>query len=126
MDKVVHFELPADDVERAKKFYQSSFGWGAMDMPEMKYVIMHTVAVDEKTQMPKEAGAINGGMTKRNEMVKAPSFAISVNNLEASVKKVQAAGGTILKDKIVVGDMGVMAYFRDTEGNILSLWQNLK
>ncbi|MBI4415043.1 MAG: VOC family protein [Candidatus Kerfeldbacteria bacterium] len=125
MDKVVHFELPADDVQRAKKFYQSSFGWGAMDMPEMKYVIMHTVAVDDQ-QMPKEAGAINGGMTKRNELVKAPSLSINVDDLAAAVNKVKTAGGTIVKDKIVVGDMGVMAYFKDTEGNILSLWQNLK
>ncbi len=53
-------------------------------------------------------------------------FTINVDNLEASVKKVQAAGGTTVKDKIVVGDMGVMAYFKDTEGNVLSLWQNLK
>ena len=55
-----------------------------------------------------------------------PMFTINVDNLEASVKKVQAAGGTTVKDKIVVGDMGVMAYFKDTEGNVLSLWQNLK
>ena len=80
MDKVVHFEVPADDLERAKKFYASTFGWQLQDMPDMGYVIARTVETDEKF-MPKESGAINGGMAKRGGSLTAPSFAIDVKNM---------------------------------------------
>ena len=65
MNKIVHFEIPFDDKEKAMKFYKDIFGWELNDMPEMNYVIAHTVKVDKKF-MPKESGAINGGMYKRD------------------------------------------------------------
>jgi predicted enzyme related to lactoylglutathione lyase len=126
MDKVVHFEIPADNLDRAKKFYQTTFGWQIEDYPDMKYVIARTAEVDEN-RMLKEPGAINGGMMERAGAVpKAPSFAIDVENLEAAIQKVKDAGGTVITDKMEVGDMGWMAYFKDTEGNIMSLWQTKK
>ena len=125
MDKVVHFEIPTDDLARAKKFYQDTFGWQLQDMPEMNYVIARTVDTDEK-QMPKEPGAINGGMFARSAMnpATAPTFSINVENIDDAIQKVKSAGGTILNDKITVGTMGFMAYFKDTEGNVMSVWQN--
>ena len=125
MDGVVHFEIPADDVARAKKFYGETFGWGLTDMPEMNYVIAQTGELDEK-RMPKTPGVIGGGMAKRNETLAAPSFAINVKDIDAAMAKVKAAGGTIIKDKMPVGDMGFMVYFKDTEGNVMSLWQTTK
>ena len=53
MNKVVHFELPADNVERAKKFYKESFDWQMQDFPDMNYTTIKTVEIDEK-MMPKE------------------------------------------------------------------------
>ena len=122
MDKVVHFEVPVDDLERAKKFYSETFGWQLQDMPEMNYVIARSVETDEKF-MPKVAGAINGGMAKRGGNLTVPSFAIDVANIEESIEKVKRGGGTILKAKTPVGTMGFVAYFKDSEGNVLSLWQ---
>ena len=124
MDKVVHFEIPTEDMERAKKFYHETFGWKLQDFPELKYVIASTVAVDDK-QMPKESGAINGGMMKRNDIVTGPSFSINVDDIDEATEKVKEAGGKILKEKVPVGDMGFMVYFADTEGNVLSLWQTV-
>lgn len=123
MNKVVHFEIPADDLARAKKFYQDTFGWQLQDVPDMNYTMARTTETDEKW-MPKEPGAINGGMLKRNDAVSAPSFAIDVENLDEAIEKVKKAGGVIVKGKTSVGPMGFIAYFKDTEGNILSLWQN--
>jgi len=123
MNKVVHFEIPADDLTRAKKFYQETFGWQLQDVPDMSYVMARTTETDEKW-MPKEPGAINGGMMKRNDIVPVPSFAIDVPNLEEAIEKVKQSGGTIVKGKTSVGSMGFIAYFKDTEGNVLSLWQN--
>jgi len=123
MNKVVHFEIPTDDLTRAKKFYRETFGWQLQDVPDMSYTMVRTTETDEKW-MPKEPGAINGGMLKRNEAVSVPSFAIDVKNLDEAIEKVKKAGGVIVKGKTSVGPMGFIAYFKDTEGNVLSLWQN--
>lgn len=125
MDKVVHFEIPADDLARAKKFYIETFGWGMDEMPEMNYTIVRTTEVDETTKMPK-AGGINGGMYKRNEMFPVPTFAIDVADIDVATEKIKANGGVVVKEKVAVGSMGFLAYFKDTEGNVLSVWQNAK
>src|SRR5439155_1411802 len=65
--RVVHFELPADNVERAKTFYKQAFGWDISQYPGMEYQGVVTTATDDKTRMPKEPGAINGGMTNRKD-----------------------------------------------------------
>ncbi|MBI4415048.1 MAG: VOC family protein [Candidatus Kerfeldbacteria bacterium] len=122
MNKVVHFEIPADDVERASAFYTNVFGWGMQSMPDMGYTLIRTVDVDEKTQMPKEAGAINGGMFKRTAELPVPVITIGVDDVDAALKKVDAKGGAILRGKMPVGDMGFVAYFKDTEGNVVGLW----
>ena len=122
MNNVVHFEVPADDMERAKKFYGETFGWQLQDMPEMGYVIARTVETDER-MMPKSPGAINGGLAKRGGNLMVPSFAIRVDDIDIAVEKIKNAGGSITKEKTAVGTMGFIAYFKDSEGNILSLWQ---
>jgi predicted enzyme related to lactoylglutathione lyase len=61
MDKVVHFEIPVDDRERAAAFYESVFGWEMNHIPEMRYTIAMTTPIDEQ-QNPTEPGAINGGL----------------------------------------------------------------
>lgn len=128
MDKVQHFEVPVDDIARAKKFYTGVFGWGAMDfpMPGMQYVGLHTGPVDEKN-MWKEPGFINGGMFQRNPKfpLKGPTIAITVDDIDASIKKVKAAGGEVMMEKMQIADMGLYAYIKDTEGNVIGIWQNL-
>ena len=129
MDKVQHFEIPVDDIARARKFYEGAFGWGTMDfpMPGMQYVGLHTGPVDEKN-MGKEPGFINGGMFQRNPKfpLKGPTVAITVENIDAAINKVKVAGGTVMMEKMEIADMGLYAYIKDTEGNIIGIWQNLK
>lgn len=125
MDKVVHFEIPYDDLERVKKFYSGVFGWNIQTIPEMHYNIVHTVEVDEK-QMPKEKGAINGGMYKRDEAsAQGPVIVINVKSVDEAVKKVEKAGGKVFRAKVKVGDMGFYAQVKDSEGNIIGVWENL-
>ena len=123
MDKVVHFEIPADDLSRAKKFYQDTFGWRMQDMPEMNYILATTVETGEN-HTPKEPGTINGGMMQKNSMITGPTFSISVKDIDEAIEKVKRAGGLVVKEKVAVGTMGFVAYFKDTEGNVLSMWQN--
>ena len=83
MNKVVHFEIPMDDAARAKAFYQTAFGWEMTDYPELNYTIAATTPLDDK-RMPKEPGAINGGMAKRSETFTVPSFSILVDDVDAA------------------------------------------
>jgi uncharacterized protein len=124
MDKVVHFEIPTDDLARAKKFYGTVFGWKTEDVPGMEYSMAHTVEVDQKTRMPKQAGAINGGLRKRSAQVKAPVVVIDVENMEKALEKVEKAGGKVIMPAQKVMDMGWNAYVKDTEGNVIGVWQS--
>lgn len=123
MDKVVHFDVPVDNVERAKKFYQQAFGWKIQEVPGMPYWTIHTVDVDQN-QMPKEPGAINGGMYKRDQKGDVPVIVVNVHSLDDHLKKVQKAGGRVVMPKRAVGEMGWYARIQDTEGNQIGLWQN--
>ena len=125
MDKVVHFEIPADDVDRAQKFYEAVFGWKMDPVPEMNYTMVHTVEIDEN-RMPKEVGAINGGMMKRTKDISAPVVTIDVANIDDAVKKVTEQGGKLVMEKQKVGDMGWSTYIKDSEGNVIGLWQSTR
>jgi uncharacterized protein len=123
MRSVVHFEIPADDVARAKEFYSSIFGWQLQDMPEMDYTIVQTTAVDEN-QMPTTAGAINGGLMRRNPDTPTPVLTIDVESVDQALKQVEAAGGRTVRPRTEIPGMGAFAYFTDPEGNTLGLWEN--
>jgi predicted enzyme related to lactoylglutathione lyase len=121
--KVVHFELPADNVERAKNFYQKIFGWQITQYPGMEYHMVGTTPSNQQG-MPTEPGAINGGMTKRQDPVKTPVITIDVNDIDSTLKSIEKLGGKAVQKKQPVADMGFTAYFKDTEGNVVGLWQN--
>jgi len=123
MGKVVHFEIPADDLPRAKEFYSTVFGWSTSEMPEMEYVMLGTVESDENG-MPKQPGAINGGMMKRQDPLRHPVVTIDVESIDDALASVKKNGGQVVREKLAVGDMGFTAYFRDSEGNVIGLWQN--
>jgi len=76
--------------------------------------------------MPKEAGAINGGLLKRQAAIQKPIITIGVKDINESEKKIKKAGGKMVMEQKKVGDVGISSYFEDTEGNILGLWQELK
>ena len=124
MDKVVHFEIPADDVSRAKEFYGSAFGWQVNTMEEMDYTIAMTTPVDETTQMPTEPGGINGGMMKRSADTPSPVLTIGVDSIDDSIVKIESGGGSVVQPRTEIPDMGAFAYFKDPEGNVLGLWEN--
>ena len=128
MDSIVHFEIPADDTKRASKFYQEAFGWMMMSMPEMNYTMAGTTPSNEQG-MPQKAGAINGGMPLRKDFKQISGtehtvVTISVDNIDSALQKIEKLGGKKVSGKAPVGDMGWTAYFKDTEGNVVGLWQS--
>lgn len=128
MNKVVHFEIPADDLARARKFYGELFDWNIHEWTMSDgavYVGVRTVEVDEKTFMPKEPGAINGALVQRDRISQTPQVTVNVASIDECLEKVKAAGGNVLKGKTNVDNMGFYAYVSDTEGNLLGLWEEV-
>ena len=127
MDPVVHFELPAEDRKRMAEFYTRTFGWHTQQMgAEMgDYVLVSTTESDEKTGRPKTPGAINGGFFQKTEdvLTQHPSVVISVADIKESLKKIEKAGGKILRQPSEIPGVGLFATFSDTEGNRLSVLQ---
>lgn len=121
--RVMHFEIPADDVDRAGDFYRQAFGWEVTAMPDMGYTILSTTKSDEQG-MPTTPGAINGGMMKRAEPLTGPIITIDVDDIDAALEQVQTSGGSTVLGRQQVGEMGFAAYFKDSEGNTLGMWQN--
>jgi len=111
-NSIVHFEIPADDVARAKKFYQKAFGWKISDPMKMDYFFVETRKEGED--------GINGGLMKRKMPGQPFMNYIAVDSIDASCGKVQRAGGVIVMPKTEIGTgMGWIAAFKDTEGNIM-------
>jgi predicted enzyme related to lactoylglutathione lyase len=126
MDKVVHFEIPVDDAARAKEFYRSSFDWNLTDndMGDGNiYTTLITTPVDQQTQAPTEPGAINGGLMQRTPGTPAPVITIGVPAIDDALKKVEAGGGSVVQPRTEIPNMGAFAYFKDSEGNVLGLWE---
>jgi len=119
----VHFEIPADDVKRASKFYKDAFGWSLEQMGPMEYWGITTTEVDEN-RMPKNPGSINGGMGKRGGPLKNTVVTVAVADIDKALAKIEKLGGKTVQKKQPVGDMGFTGYFKDSEGNVVGLWQN--
>jgi uncharacterized protein len=126
MGKVVHFEIPADDIDRAKNFYGSIFGWDLQTVPMAggEYTTVITTPVDEQTRMPTEPGAINGGMMQRDENTPAPVITIDVDSIEQVLTQIAESGGTTVTPRTPIPGMGAFAYFKDSEGNVVGLYES--
>ena len=74
--------------------------------------------------MPTEPGYIGGGMLQRQAPVTSPVITLAVDDIDACLVEIEKRGGSAVGEKMAVGDMGFAAYFNDTEGNVMGLWQN--
>ena len=73
---------------------------------------------------PPLPGAINGGMFRREGDLTSPVVTVDVEDIDAALEKIESLGGSTVFPRQEVGTMGWAAYFKDTEGNIVGLWQN--
>jgi len=112
MSKVIHFEIPADNPERAIKFYEDVFGWEIEKWELGDYWLVSTGPEDE----PGINGAIM--LKKFGDMVRDT---ISVDSYEEFVKKIESQGGKMLTDKMIIPGMGFNGLFQDTEGNVFGI-----
>lgn len=121
-DKMSWVEIPADNVLRVSEFYSKVFHWKTPPMGKDAAFAL-TVAAD-KNGNPTEVGGINGGFHKRQGATDAgPVVNIYVDDIDAKLKAVEAAGGRILQPRTEVGEYGLsMALFSDTEGNVMGVY----
>ena len=116
MPRVVHFEIPAEDPDRAVKFYAEVFNWkiekwaGPVD-----YWLITTGSKDEP--------GINGALMKRQNSQAAITNTIEIPSVDDFLNKIVANGGKIIAPKMPVPGVGYAAYFADTEGNVFGLMQ---
>jgi uncharacterized protein len=123
--RVVHFEIPYDDGDRARGFYKDVFGWQLMEMPEMSYTM--AMSGPSGDQGPTEPGYINGGMLSRDDAAtRSPVLVVDVDDIDRALEKVNGAGGSTVVGRTPVGDMGFAAYFTDLEGNVMGLWETAR
>lgn len=124
MSRVVHFEVYADDMARAREFYTKVFGWEftKYDGGSFEYWMIVT---GKDTDL-----GINGGMLKRMEHSEGEKpimgsyvNTIGVGSLDESIKKVTDAGGKVVVKKNAIPKMGWLCYCNDTEGNIFGMMQ---
>lgn len=121
MGRIVHFEIMADDPERAVRFYEQVFGWesSTWDGP-MEYWLLTTGPTDEP--------GIDGAIMRRrdDDQPGAGAYACTadVESIEDTVNAVEAAGGQAITEMETVPGIGYHVYCRDTEGNVFGAMQS--
>lgn len=115
MPKMVHFEIPVDDAERAKSFYSEALGWEMTGFGDEAYWLVQAGAEDER-------GA-DGALIGRGDLHRTPVLIIGVDDIDAAAGRVEKAGGRLVHEKQEIPGVGWSAYFVDTEGNTIGLFQ---
>lgn len=127
MNPVVHFEMPAKDKKRTKKFYEKVFGWQMTQTgKEFGDYLLATTSPLDKKGMHKNKGAINGGFFQWGKEGKIPHIVLAVDNLEKHMQTVKKAGGKILGKPMDIPGIGMFVMFKDTEGNKVGMLQPLR
>ncbi len=126
MNGIVHFEIQADDIERAIKFYNEVFGW---EFPKMMENYLGIITGPEDSKEPR----INGGLLKRpcpapelGQGTNAYTCTIQVENFDETEKKIINAGGKVAMPKFALHRIAWQGYFIDTEGNVFGVHQEDK
>ena len=118
---IIHFEIPANDVEKIKKFYSDLFDWKIEKLGNMEYYAITTVPMDEKGNLLRPG--VNGGLYKKEQPQQQPVNYIYVESVDEYSKKVTDLGGKIVVPKMEVTGMGWFALAQDPEGNTFGIFE---
>ncbi len=115
-----HFAVHADDVERARKFYEQAFGWQFTAWGPPGFFLIKTGTADD----PGVGGALQG---RREVVAGKPVFGfectLGVDSIDETITAVEANGGKIVMPKFHIPTVGTLIFFEDTEGNIVGAMQ---
>jgi predicted enzyme related to lactoylglutathione lyase len=117
MPTIIHFDIPADDLERARKFYESLFGWKIEQPPgPLPYYLIKTYDLEGNP-------GVGGGMGQRQKPGEQITQFIGVDSVDRCMEKVEALGGSVVAPKMTVPGWGYLGVCRDTEQNLFGLWE---
>ena len=117
MPSIIHFDIPADNPERAKNFYSEIFGWKIEKLPgPLEYYMIET------TYLNGEQG-IGGGMAKREMPDQRITNFIEVPSVDEYIVKIEKLGGKVVEPKTVLPEWGYLAVCLDTENNLFGIWE---
>ena len=118
MATIVHFDIPADSIDRAKDFYEKLFDWKIDKVPgEMPYYLIETTDADGQK-------SVGGGMGKREKTGQQITNFIGVSSIDEYADKVEALGGKMVEPKTPIVGWGFLAVCLDTENNTFGLWED--
>ena len=115
MNRVVNFDFPTDQPDKAKEFFTDIFGWKFTEWYNEDYWLVETGN--------KLKRGINGSMIKRRHPLQVPRLMIQVENIDLTLRKIVEEGGRIVHEKRTIPKVGYIAYFRDPEENMLCVMQ---
>jgi uncharacterized protein len=122
---ILHFEIPADNVEKLKEFYEKVFGWNiTLAAGPIEYWVIQTVPVDPNGMLIR--AGVNGGMYKKQIPGSKPINYFSVENISAFLENIVKLGGKVIQPKEEVPEVGWIAAAEDPEGNQFALIQPIK
>jgi uncharacterized protein len=123
MPTLCHFDIPVDNVDRAKQFYKDVFGWNMKKLNSR---------VDSKVELwmcetEDESGrkGITGGMTKRDSLPSVTNY-ILVNSVDKYISKIKHSSGKVTLHKTEIPHVGIFAMFLDSENNFFGLFEKAK
>jgi uncharacterized protein len=111
MGRIVHFEIPTDDVERSIEFYQHIFGWKIQKVEGMDYWLVETGN--------KEEPGVNGAIAPRSENLHNVVNTIQVENINDTMEAIRKHGGRVLTEVMDIPNVGKFVYFKDNDGNTM-------
>lgn len=121
---IVHFEIPADDIQKMKNFYGKLFGWKIEKTPgPVDYWSIETVPVDKKGEPIRPS--VNGGMMKKQNPQHKPFNYILVESVNEYSKKIEVLGGKVIVPKMEVPGVGWWALALDPEGNQFGILESV-
>ncbi len=121
---VQHFEIPADDVERAITFYKGVFDWTMQKLSNPEDSSKDYWFFDTKDQNGNKG--IGGGLMKRQSSEHSVTNYITVPSVDDYASRIEEAGGKVIMPKTEIPDMGYIIVFLDTESNMFGLYEAIK
>ena len=112
---ITHIDIPVDDLERARRFYQTVIGWTIDEVPGYEGYPMW--------QAPNQVSG--GGLTAREDGLTHPRSYIEVDSIDDTLSKVEENGGRVVMAKAPISDTSWLADFEDSEGNQMGLYEGV-
>lgn len=114
-NKIIHFEVTAEDPDRAEEFYKKTFDWDIDESTDPSDYRLISTGQEEE--------GLNGGLCKRNDPEESILITVSVDSVDNYLKKVEENGGEIVNPKRAIPGVGYHATCRDTEGNLFDIME---